>query len=573
MMFTRSRHALVCAALAGCLAAGCGGLGDSTAALQRDDTEAEDLSPVGEAALVLSPGASVELAVLYSGAAGSSVEFAVLAGEVDAARPSSEAEFVLPPGASLEPANAQVDGSGLARTWLTVGSSPGTFRVRARAAGAAPVFFDIEVSAAQAPSLTVYVRYEGLREVASRSATVVPSVSCAEALMSDKAPFVVRTVMDAAKGLLFDELVPKVGYAVLAWGRDASGAAQAYGCAEHTASLTDDKDSAAKVLYVDIEDRPLRFGGYNYPLELSFEFGASMARLAATAEGAAPGLLPESEKPEATFYLDAIYETLSALKPSEAAIFQMRRNAVLDALDGALLAKSVGLTQAGSALAASLASAGKTLSVRAALGVGATNVPMTLAITSMVARSDAEGTLSLDLMGYPSKLAPSAQILAEYDDARAQVNVRNLGISLGLGSYGAALLDALAERDGSTWYVPKFGSAAGCDVLSAFVASEAELQEAGQPLCDADCAKAVCEQVLGQLVARVQQSFPALDVEHATVSLMGQLGAHDRQGDESIDDLGPSPLTGNWGTASGASAEDAVSASVVSMLGENALTL
>ncbi len=570
-MYTRTLPRLVLVALAGTFVGGCADDAAPTATSLTDGGMYAGLSVVGEPTRVVLPGGTEELVVSYAGASGTPVEFAVLAPEVEADRSSAEGALSVPPGASLEPANALVDGSGLALTRLTVGSTPGTFRVRARIPGVAPVFFEVEVSAAQKPSLSVFVRYEGLREVVSRSATVLAGVSCGEELPADKANVEVHTADDPKTALEFF-LVPKVRYAVLAWGRDASGAAQAYGCVEHTASLTDDKASAEAVVYVDIEDRALRFAG-SYSLELVLDLSNSMARLSQVAEEAARTLLGEEEHADAALYLDAVHETLVELgKTSEAALWAERRAGVVAGLSAALSQKGAGLEASATELGQGLTRIGRSLSVRAALGVGAANVPMTLAVTSLVARS-MEGTVAFDLMSNFSKLAPSAQILATYDDARAQVNVQNLGIGLGLGTYGGALLDALAARVEAPSYAPALRASAGCDPASVFVVNEPALQEGEAPLCDAACAAQACDRVLTELVEEVRAAMTPLDAEHATISLTGPVSAHDREGDETIDDLGASALTGNWGKAAGASAEDGVSATLSSVPSENALTL
>ncbi len=516
------------------------------------------------------PGATEDLEVSYAGASGTPVEFAVLAPEADVDRGPAE-EPAVSPGASLDPANALVDGAGRARTRLTVGSTPGTFRVRARILGVEPVFFEIEVSPVAQPSVAVLVRYEGLREVSSRSAAVVLGMSCSDELPIEKPNNVEVRTSDDPKMQLEFPLVPKAKYAILAWGRDSTGAVQAFGCAEHTALLTDDKLDAESVVYVDIDDRPLRFVG-SFPLELNLDLSASMARLGDTTEAAARAQLSDEEFANAALYFDAVQATLEGLnKTAEAEQWAAQRASVLAGLDAALAPKGIEL--AGSELAQALQRIGKSLSVGGTLGVGATNSLMELSIHSLVARS-MEGTLAFDLMTSFAKLTPSAQILASYDDARAQVQVQNLGISLGLGAYGAALLDGLLAREASDANVPAWRGAAGCDALSAFVTGEPLLSHAGAPLCDAACALSACDTVLRTFLSDARAAMAQLDSQHGTISLTGPVSAHDRGNDDTIDDLGPSTLNGNWGKPDDDdSVEDGVSATLMSVPSESALTL
>src|SRR5262249_12483561 len=154
------------------------------------------------------------------------IEFAVAATEADDGdRPEADASVSVPSGIFLVPDLATTDTNGVAGTRVMVGTTPGVFQVRARAPGSNLVFFDIEVSAALSPTVSVWVVYDGLREISSRSAAVLPGLTCEQALSASKNGYQVRTVEGAEEALTFS-LAPEVTYAVVAWGRDSTNAEQ-----------------------------------------------------------------------------------------------------------------------------------------------------------------------------------------------------------------------------------------------------------------------------------------------------------------------------------------------------------
>jgi hypothetical protein len=567
----RGAARLALSLVAGLLVASCAA--DDSAFHPRASLESGTLTAVGSTVLHVLPSGHTTLRVNYSGTDRlDDVEFVVIAPEADDGDRSdgSLAEMAVPPGASLDPPMAMIAPNGDAQTELTVGSTPGKFQVRARVAGGAPVTFDIQVREALSPTLSVWVSYDGMRDIRSHTATVLPGLTCEEALLSDKSQAEVRTEIDKNKAIPFS-LGPNLSYAVVAWGRDATDAEVAAGCELHVSPITASMEEAVKSITVPLVDRPMRLLG-NYPVEITLDLQASMERLQAAALDTVQAALPAGDEAEARGYLNALRAYFVAAQKSEQAdAVGLLGDDVVETLAATLEQKAVGQLSAVRELAALLSRVGKQPSMAADYGVGVSNA-MTLTVGSLVARSD-DGTLAFDLTNSLGAKAPVASIIADYSDPKAEVNVSALTVSVGLGSYGRALIDALATAGGEGWYMPWFARAAGCDVLAGWLAQEETLSTDGAAWCDAACSEAVCSQALGQLLGKVRDGYPSLDTTHPTISLMGALSAHDRVGNDQVDDLGPSQLTGNWGKASGAETADEVSGMLVTRPQESPLNL
>ncbi|MFT3927082.1 MAG: hypothetical protein QM778_31340 [Myxococcales bacterium] len=100
------------------------------------------------------------------------------------------------------------------------------------------------------------------------------------------------------------------------------------------------------------------------------------------------------------------------------------------------------------------------------------------------------------------------------------------------------------------------------------------MKDAGVALCNQDCANNVCLEVLSSVVDAARAGYQDLDQDHASITLTGKVSAHDRSGDDAVDDLGPSQLTGNWGKDPVSNHEDAVTGDLKSVpAGESSLLL
>ncbi len=562
MMLSRHHLCFLWAAAAG-FACACSPAPGLTSGGGRGQEELSgDFLPVSPTQLVLAPGSEQELIVQYVGGAyraNNVVEFAVLALETpdeddgdspDA--PGGDAGIIkAPPSGSLTPAVDTTDPEGRASTRLRVGSTSGRFQVRARMGAHPPIYFDIEVSESSLPQLSVHVKYDGLRVLASRSAAAIPNLKCAQVTSLDKNGAEVRTVESPIEEILFS-LSPQQTYAVVAWGRDATNAELASGCQEVTLRA-DEPDPS---LVVPIQDKEMNLVGTSFPIRLALEVEDSMARLASVTRAQTEALLPEDAlHPEAEAYLAAVHDVLVGLGESDAAT-QVLSSGDVTSLASLLTANKAGYLATADALSDLLTSFGANLWVHGRYGVGAVGVQMTFDVDSLVARSE-DGKLAFDLMNASSSMALSASILATYDKDRALVDVATLSINFGLGTYGRSLLDALG-KEAADWYVSRFSGAAGCDALATWLAQDASVSDGSAPLCDAACAASACKKIIGNVVEEAHAAYPVLNAAHATISLAGKVSAHERNGDGLVDDLGPSEVTGNWGKALDEDAADAV---------------
>ena len=585
-----SRHVsfFLLAALGGGFAAGCAGMGRDLETELDDGGLGGDFVSDGETTLVLAPTSTYELKVRYAGPApgGKEVEFAVVPLEDDEGGmrglgAAADGGVSAPSGGSLSPSAVLTDDAGRAVTTLTVGSTPGMFRVRARMAGIAPLYFVITVSDALYPKVRVNVKYDGLRPLATRSATAIPKLGCDQAMKSDRTDGLVQTFPqsdadagaedDASQALTF-AIVPGQSYAIVAWGRDDTNAELATGC-EPLPALTSQSVSTdtPRTVTVTIQDRPMRFEG-DFAVELALKLDASMARLSSTTQAQVAALLPSGTNGEARAYLAAVHDALTALQEADKAskVEALASNGqTLSALADVLTTNQAGYAASGAALSQLVTSVGKNLSVLGGYGVGGGGASMTLTVGSLVTRSD-DGALAFNLMTGVSNMVPSATIVGDYDDARATVNVQTLSLSLPLGTYAGALLDALGKDDPSKWFVSRFSGAAGCSAVASWLASEPSMQDGDAPLCDQACGSRVCLDVLGAVVAAARDGYASLN-DHASISLTGGVSVHDRMGDESVDDVGPSPLSGNWGKDPTTDVVDAVSGTL--KMQENSLAL
>lgn len=526
------------------------------------------LSLVGEATRYVLPGGTAELAVRYTSDEGGAVvgvpvQFALLASDAESyEQPDAGTQ---PPGASLTPHVPLTDEEGVARVLLTVGSTAGKFTVRARAEGTAPVYIEVIVGAAPESTLSVHVTYEGARDVVARSATVVESMSCDQARSANQYGMQVR-VQEKPEDALEFSLAYGLPYAVLAWGRDATGAELASGCVE----ITPDQSRGDHEVTVRLEDSLLRLMGHH---ALSFDFSLSVpaARIASVARAQGEGLAPEaSEHPRAHVFLDAVEAVLRARAQDmkAAQVADKRSDGTLDlaALEALLEEHGASVQEAASALGERVASLGERLTADASYGVGASpNVPMAVTLDSFTARSQ-DGRPSVAFHMLPGAMLPTVSVLAAYDDARAVVDFTTLRVHLGLGSYARSLLEARASSS-PTWLEDEFADVAGCAWAKTWI--ESALPEE----CDPACAESVCGEALGSMLDKVRTAWSALDVDHPAITLRGVLAARDRDRDGWVDDLGPSVLLGNWGKAQDADESEEVSAELRTPSQENVITL
>ena len=470
------------------------------------------------------PGQTVELAVRYRSISGESpaglqVEFA-LAGMAS--------------GASLTPARAVTDGAGVARTKLRAGTMPGMLQVRAGSERTNPVYVDVLVVDALPSEARVRVAYEGARALASYTITALPSSTCQQALARNLSGDVVHRIEDAEEAIQF-ELPPGSSTAVLAWGSDDTGAPLARGCRDVEAPFTVNPAQRLLSVSVPLIDVDLRLEG-TLPVEIALNVAATAKRVAETASRTVQRVVSPSGGysmfAEADYYLDAIARTLQMNQDSEAlaALEAARSSSTLAAsLAPAMTRAGVGPLNLAAKLATLVTVRGSVLLVSGSL------TGLQLGSVDDLSAQSADRTDSLRL-----PLQVPTFLDASFDEARAELLVKELRIELGVGAYGRALLAQLLA-DPSLKLMSSLETSAGCAEV---VAPWAEAQLKG--VCDRACALATCKRSTAELLSAVQAALAEPEEASSGITLSGPVTAHDRTDDGVVDDLGPSELDGRW---------------------------
>ncbi len=479
----------------------------------------------GEPLLVLSPNATAELSVRYLDAQQAPV-------------PGKLVDFSLTgvaSGASLTPASATTDDEGFATTRLRVGSMKAALEVRATADGVTPLYIEVSVHDGDATTLSVEVSYSGQRPLAIYTVTALNGKTCAQALGADLTGELVYTVPKAG-GVVQFPLGSGISIAVVAWGKDETGAKLARGCTDVPADA-----KTGRHVVVELEDTQMHLSG---PLELELELNLAtpMARITDAAKRAIDTAITPSGSytmfAEANYYLDAIAAQLAQQTATDSLsrLATMRTGTTLSAsLSPALTKAGVGPKAVGTQLGTLLATRGAGLTLRTTYSAGE------LAAASGLSAMSADSMSALSL-----PLSPHASLSASFDEQRAQLMIDELELELGLGSYARALLTALGGQDAATLQ-STISSASGCgDVVASWWAKS---DAAG--LADVSTAVAGCEQAVQKLRTAVEAALSALDDAQGMIQLHGAAQLYDRSLDDGlVDDLGPSELMGTWGNGS-----------------------
>jgi hypothetical protein len=493
-----------------------------------DDDDGADEGPYleneGDEVVRLLPNGMTELSVRYIDAFGSAlpgvpIEFAV----TDPAG-----------GSSLMPSMPVTDDEGRATTLLRVGSDPTTrsFDARVSADGVEPLFIEVRVGEVAGVAVVVEVAYQGARDVQKRTVTALPSVTCSEALAAGVSGELTYT-FEGEETVKEFQLGPGLHYSVLAWGRDRTNAKVAEGCTEVDAPIKDELDPLE--LEVMLVDTPMKLQG-SYALTLDLDVSESVARVSGAIEAAVSEALPTTDAAEGDFFLDALESTLRGAGNTAAADELAARRTgegLAGALQSSLDAAQHGVLAYATALAEAAATFGNRLEARTTYG----NSEMGMQVTvDMLRARTTDGTDGLDLGGLITE--GMARIEAQYSDTLGALDIATLSLKLGLGSYGKALVAAIATRG-----EPGPRKEAGCEQLAAFVAADGALALA----CDASCAELACTSALDSVRAASSSALTPLDTAHDTIGLRGKVFAHERDGDGIVNDLGPATLMGHWG--------------------------
>lgn len=475
--------------------------------------------------------ATVELAVRYRDEGGGPIANV----QVDFALTSTAA------GASLTPSRALTNAEGVARTQLRVGSTSGDLEVRARA-GQATDYLPLLVTQANSSRLSVSLSYEGTRAVSSYTVTALPGMGCATALKAGLAGDVSYTFAAQDESVSF-ELGAGLTAAIVGWARDDTGAKLVRGCKEFTAEPTMDESKTRPALTLVLTDLPIVLDD---ALELELELNVSGAAqlVAESAQRSVDGVLTPAGGytmfAEADYYLDAVTAQLASLGDVTGldALAQRRLSSALSAsLAPALATAGAGPKALGQAIGQLVTTRGASLILRSSFQAGVLAPVQDLTVVSL------DGTKSLALTALPEGVPPSAKLDARYDAAAAQLRIAALELSLPLGRYGAAVLTGVETESQGT--PAALREAAGCASVFGSWWLKSELSG----VCDVSVAVAACEGAATQLTTRIKADFASLDTSSAVLQVSGNAQAHDRSEDGQVDDLGPTPLMGTWGSA------------------------
>jgi hypothetical protein len=438
-----------------------------------------------------------------------------------------------PEGASLEAAGAMTDADGIATTVLYAGRASTLFRVRASAEGITPIHFSVTVVAAPPLSLSIGIEYGGKRAITSNTVVIVEGMSCDQLRSNPSDVRMSRSVPIEDPPLTFN---PGAGrsYAIAAWGSDDSNSKLAWGCKAYSAPLSDEEPSEPPT--VTLEDIPFTAMA---PIPLSFTLNLKplLAGLAPLARSAVTAALPATNTPQASFLLDLIQAKWMNIAAA-------RRSDNLDAaLQQLLDAASAGPLRFADALASEVSKDGSMCMLQGALTpVDERNMMLSSLTLSPPVYALPSDSLAKDLSLSEVELKGVVDFDASYVQEEAAVKVRALKIGLGFGSY-ATYLSRLVEQQ------ERHAGRMGCAELQNLVMQRPN-SFAGLSPADAGME---CTRGFEALFTSIRELWTALDPQRNTISFAaGTLSAHDRDGDKSIDDLGPAKLTGTWATAANA---------------------
>ncbi len=494
---------------------------------------------LGSPSIVVAPRGAADIRVAYFDAAGAPVADTVV-------------EFALEgdaPAVSLSSGEERSNLDGEASVRLTAGSDSASFRLRANAAGAEPVYVDVRVLESAVRKAMVVALYDGLRALATRGVGALPGVGC-EAALEIGMQGEPTASYEGPSGSVSLDLGPGLHYAFVGSGRDATGALLAEGCAE----IDVPADGRVSILPVAIElrDRPLTLTG-SYEVMLGLDVAASAARAAETSMRGGLALLSGTQTQGADFFLEAIDASArQAMRITQADDLLATRGALAASLEVKLGEEQAGPVPFLSSLAALIDYHGSALAFDAAYGVtSVAGVPMSFALTAMESRALRVGDAALT---YDVLSLPAANIAAQYDDARAVIAVETLSVQLGLGTYAGRLLDALEARDGAL--TGQLRDWSGCDELVAWASDREVVRKA----CDAGCVRGACGIAIQMLQTQARAALAGLDAAHPSIGVRGELLVFDRDEDGIVDEIGPATFEGSWGQAPEASKADTVDA-------------
>ena len=471
-----------------------GGTSDAAVTLRRT------LQVDGDASVAVLSGSEAELAFVLVDRFGVPVEGETVDFVFDGrAHDSSLAELSL-----------VTDAQGRVRAQLLAGTEAASFRVRASADEASPVYVDVVVSALGLGDLQVTLGYAGERELSTREVAVFTGASCGPALLGATGDRTVVIDPEIGSGT-FLGLPAGASLAIVGRGLGLAGGVLARGCVD-VAGIAADETTQQAVVLEDVDPG------------LAGLFGVELALAAETALAAAVDEHRDAEDEAEAFFAEVV-----------AALDDAGNGGAADALEHdrarhlASIVAELELREAG-------ATATKELPAD-----GMSGVSLELSgLLSIPSASDEAYAPSFQLRGVTAVVEGERVELETLMATRewnlagegAAVVVSDSTVALHRGAVARAIIESWESDDPDGESLP--AELSGCATL------ETSLSAA----CDASCVAAACLRVAQE---RYEELLGALADEVGTeeLSLSGTLYGEDTDANAWVDGLS-GELTGRW---------------------------
>ena len=550
-----------------------------------EDTHATDAGPNSRTLSVikpygpdvgLRPGAEAQLQVRYASATG-----AIIAG--------SQVRFAIfgdPSGSTLSFDRVDTDTRGVAAITVRAGAGSSRFRVTASAPGAADASFYIEVSDKGFGSISVSARYSGALPRIQLTATthlLLPGGSCAGLdPLSPSGVLRVRTATKLQDPVLFTAIALGSARAVLTRAATTDGRARASGCVEVPGSVL--KADRVLSLAIQLKDLQPRIQG-SYQLETVVVIpggGGSPAWPRPMADALAPWSdLSDCKRDPAQALLDCVVDAMDSTDPldcvvanpsAQAAAIQAERGAlsagcrgihtvrVTPSLEKLVHARMELNGKTTLAALATIPQAAQTQLARITLGSTLTLTPLSSG-GNAVARHQLD-SVAVGQIGAAVTFKVSEIGLVNWSANAVEASVNNTW-TLKLARHQLSLRPGLLAREALSRGVLKPAKLAGdAPALVAQLLALLQISSGGKELkgCDAlqsmvcnaarlppTCLGNACQLGATALATRLDSGFTSMDKHAAAdLTLSGEVGLKDEDGDLKIDGLGSATLPGIW---------------------------
>lgn len=429
---------------------------------------------------------------------------------------------------TLDVLSAQTDELGLARTTLTAGMTPGTFRVRVSAEDADPIFVEVAVSDLGFADLRVAPRYEGTRPVRLVAAAVFSDLDCSS-------PMTRRERGDRYQALGPDDdeanfvgLPLGVDFAVVGRAEGVDGSLLGWGCVDGVQVEAD-----GPPVVVEIEDMPQQTEG-SYEVRVAFPTTETAGVVIEELDALE---LASREAGGSALMLDAIEAQLLASGDTDAAsrMARFREEGLDTRFVGSAVRGRVGLEAAFTAAHSLLGESMGALDVSGVLRVGPELLE--LDVREVGTGPDLETLRSLAVVDY----APGAEVSAAIDARGEELALEELSVFVKpSGLVRSIFRRAATEVSDEGTRTELWAGWMACDELP----HPDDLAS----VCDRTCLIEACVDVAATMVATFDAQLELLDLDRSAVRLGGAVALEDETGDLVVDRV-EGTLEGHWSGA------------------------